>query len=219
MTELTLFLAGAVTGGVLGVVAERAVRLRGNASGTMSPDPESALLIPGVVAITTGGLWAGLVDTWTAASVPVLTAAAIVVAAALADLRGRIVPNEIVGAGAVVGAGLWIASEGSWSVVWTTVGVGAGLLLLRALSTRWIGQPGIGMGDVKLMLTLSLCLGPGALWAGYLGVVGAAVMGGGARLLGYADRRAQLPFAPFLAAGCILHWTVFPVTAVFSSPF
>ena len=75
----------------------------------------------------------------------------------------------------------------------------AGFFLLAVLY-----PPGMGMGDVKLMLLLGLVLGPAVLYAAMLGAVTASAVS--IALLvryGRAGRKIAIPYGPFLAFGAI----------------
>ena len=85
--------------------------------------------------------------------------------------------------------------------------VGAGLLaLIRGVDSRLakrsaIEQRAVGRGDVKLMASLGLLLGPGgALLAIGIGVVAGALIG----LLSRVRGNRSIPFGPFLALGSVL---------------
>lgn len=120
----------------------------------------------------------------------------------LIDLEHRLIPNVITAPAAVLAlvAGL----------VWDLDGVpeqliaaaaAAGFFLLAA-----IAKPGgMGMGDVKLVGVMGLCLGravaPAILMGLLLGVlVGGIVM---SRVGVAAGRKTKVPFGPFLAVGAL----------------
>lgn len=208
MTLLTTLLGlGAGTGAVLGAVADRAARTRGEA--TVASVPRG--VVPGATALVTAVLWTGLGATHGDAGVTVnvvqaLGAASLAVGASAGDVRGRIVPNEIVALGCVAGVAL-VPWTPSWTAhVATAIGCGAGGLLLRRLCRGVWGRDGIGLGDVKLLAVLGLWMGPSALWAAYLAVVAAAAVGTLGLATGRLTRTTRLPFAPFVLFGCVLHW-------------
>ena len=75
-----------------------------------------------------------------------------------------------------------------------------GLVLLRRES--------LGGGDIKLLAVMGVFLGwRGALWSLYLGAFIGAVVGLTLILLRRRDRRAPIPFGPFLSAGALI-WMV-----------
>lgn len=132
--------------------------------------------------------------------------AGLMAAVALIDVRHYVIPNGIV---VVLGAGglAYHAGTPDLSVV-----VGAGVTLgalawaIRWASTRMIGTPGLGLGDVKLLAALGLCLGPSAFWAAYLAALTGAVAGSAAIALHGRNREAPIPFGACLAAGVVLAW-------------
>jgi leader peptidase (prepilin peptidase)/N-methyltransferase len=128
----------------------------------------------------------------------IFAATAVYVAALVAiswiDVRERRVPNRIVlPAAAVV---LALRTIGDPSPEWALAALTAfAILLVPAL----VYPPGLGMGDVKLMLLLGAMLGREVLFALVVGLVAAAVPS--LALLVAGRRRATLPLAPFLATG------------------
>ena len=73
--------------------------------------------------------------------------------------------------------------------------------MIRAAGSKIAGREAMGWGDVKLMGSLGLLLGPsGTLVALGIGFVSGAVVGLLARL-GRKDR--EVPFGPFLALGSV----------------
>jgi prepilin signal peptidase PulO-like enzyme (type II secretory pathway) len=130
------------------------------------------------------------------------SAAAIVAAcaAAVVDARTGLIPDRISGCGAAVTlavAGL----SGTLAAALAGAAAVAGSLLALFVLTR--GR-GLGLGDVKLGVTIGAGCGPGAglLALGTAFVAGAlfaAMMVAAHRM----RRRDAIPFAPFLAAGTI----------------
>ena len=107
------------------------------------------------ISLTSGGVLAAI-------------AAALLVLAARADLHSRVVPNEIVGAGAVLA--LIIRVWGGLPLLQPTLAAtaAASALLVMRVAGRWSkGRPGMGMGDVKLGAVLGLIVGWNALWVLY----------------------------------------------------
>jgi len=204
--------AGLVVGFVGGIAARRIVTARGS-------DIEARRWLP-VLPVATAALTAGLY-VWIGATgnlatpavrlAPGLGVATLLVLSAGADLCGRIIPNEFMAAGALAGF-LFLYGETSWMAhIFTTAGSIAGGIAIQKISRRASGLSGIGMGDVKLVAVLGLWMGPQALWAVYLGVVLAAGWGILLVVSGLAERKARLPFAPFVLAGFLLHGIVRPI--------
>ena len=154
-------------------------------------------------------------DTYVAAVVALFLA--VMLAAALIDLRHRIIPNRLtypsllLGAAAVALMSIWIPGV---RVVPAVVGMlsFAGPLLIVAL----VSGRGMGMGDVKLAALIGLVLG--SLGLTYVAVAaGAAVLLGGiggvvALLLG-RSRKDAIPFGPYLAAGAMVAAVAAPLIA------
>ncbi|WP_249009832.1 A24 family peptidase [Conexibacter sp. DBS9H8] len=122
---------------------------------------------------------------------------------ALIDLEHRIIPNVILAPAAVAALIAGALTRPAGLPEQALAGVGAALfLLLFALAY----PRGMGMGDVKLVGLLGLCLGRSVavaiLAALILGVgVGVGVM---ARVGVTEGRKTAVPFGPFLAAGAVI---------------
>jgi leader peptidase (prepilin peptidase) / N-methyltransferase len=132
---------------------------------------------------------------------------AVLVACAFIDLHDRIIPNRIVLPAMVfyAAAALVLDLTGRpLSVVDGLIGFAAygGALFLVALVSG-----GMGMGDVKLAALIGLVLG--ALGLRYVGVAAmlGIVAGGVGAVVALAmgrDRKAAIPFGPYLALGAAL---------------
>jgi leader peptidase (prepilin peptidase)/N-methyltransferase len=158
-----------------------------------------------IVELATGLLMAAVVvakgadaDAWLG-----LVLVAILVPVTLIDLDHQIIPNVIVGPGAVVGLALVLATRSGHTVEHLIAGAAAGGFLLAAV----LAYPrGMGLGDVKLAGMMGIYLGravaPAMLIAMLAGtLVGAAIM---ARKGVAAGRKTKVPFGPFLAFGAIV---------------
>lgn len=167
-------------------------RVCGTAISARYPTVEAATaMICAAVAITAGSavqLALGLVLVLTLVPVTII------------DLEHRIIPNKILAPAAVVALGLGLAIDPSGEPGRLLAGAaGGGFLLAAALAY----PRGMGMGDVKLVAVMGLCLGsavgPALLVALVTGVVaGVAIM---ARVGTAAGRKTAVPFGPFLALG------------------
>ncbi len=136
------------------------------------------------------------------------TSAALLVLAARADIRFRVVPNEIVGAGAVLGFLIRVLDGLSLlQPALAAIAVASALLVVRVAGQWSKGRPGMGMGDVKLGAVLGLIVGWNALWILYLGAVFVALFGAAHRAFGH-PLPVEVPFAPFIAAGWVAAWAV-----------
>jgi len=119
------------------------------------------------------------------------------------DLEFRIIPNLITGPAAVLALvlGTILNPSGEPHRLLWAAGAG-GFLLVTAL----ISPAGMGMGDVKLLAVMGLCLGSLGAVALFAALIAQVVAAGvlavrhGAR----AARTTTLPFGPYLAAGGML---------------
>ncbi len=169
-----------------------------------------------IVEALTAALCVGVVLTRSSAAGIALGVALvlIVVPAAAIDLGYLIIPNPLVAVGAALALALGTGLDPGGEPVRLAAGAGAALALFLVV----LAYPrGMGMGDVKLVGVLGLCLGlavlPAILIALISGtLVGAVVM---ARKGVSAGRKTALPFGVFLALGAvvaifagnpILHW-------------
>ena len=80
--------------------------------------------------------------------------------------------------------------------------VGGGIIWsIRALGTLLLRREAMGLGDVKLMATSGLLLGPqGVLLAIGCALVGGSVLG---LVIWAVTRNREIPFGPFLALGVL----------------
>jgi leader peptidase (prepilin peptidase) / N-methyltransferase len=137
------------------------------------------------------------------------------VVATVIDLEFRIIPNRLtlrlpfVLLPLLVGAA---AVDGVWSdlrrAAIAGVAVPAVMFLLSEAFRLLRGQAGIGMGDIKLAISLGLVVG-------YLGglelvvfaygtIISAVVIAIGLMLAGRAKLASRIPFGPYLAIGAML---------------
>lgn len=131
----------------------------------------------------------------------------IMMALALIDADHRILPNVITIPGAAVGLVLAIFNPRVlWSDALIGCVLGGGLLYFVAwLYLRVRGREGMGMGDVKMMLTIGAFLGwQGAIMTIFIGSLIGSVVGIGMVKLTRKGWEYALPFGTFLAAAAIL---------------
>jgi len=84
-----------------------------------------------------------------------------------------------------------------------------GFEAVSALAERAFGRPALGLGDAKLAALMGAWLGPSGLGVAVaLAVLGGALVGGTARILGRLAPNQPFPFGPFLAAGTLLVWLI-----------
>lgn len=140
-------------------------------------------------------------DNWTELALG-LTFCALLVVVTLTDLERRVIPNAVLGAGAIAAVIIaGIGDPGSLSDRAIAAAAAGGFLFLVALAY----PRGMGMGDVKLAAVMGLYLGravaPGLLIGFAAGaLVGLAMI---ARL-GASARKRAVPFGPFLALGGVI---------------
>jgi leader peptidase (prepilin peptidase)/N-methyltransferase len=146
------------------------------------------------VAVAVAGLPAGLL------AVGVLLVALVPVV--VVDVRRRIVPDIVVLPAAALALALHIAAEPSrwWVPVAAALGAAGAVTLLWALR-----PDAMGLGDAKLALLMGAALGGAVVVALVAGFLAGALVGLGlVARRGWTARRATIPFAPCLAAGCVV---------------
>ncbi|UTP39758.1 A24 family peptidase [Phenylobacterium sp. LH3H17] len=122
----------------------------------------------------------------------------LLIASAAIDWRTQRLPDRLTVAMAAVGATLaWTASPDRLLEGLAAAGLTLAILLgLRAVRGRFAADPGLGLGDVKLLGALALWLGAATPWA-------VALAAGFGLLLGRIGRDAEgrIPFGPAIALG------------------
>ena len=131
-----------------------------------------------------------------------LALCAVLVTVTLTDLERRVIPNAVLLAGALVGAGIAAAADPGSLPDRAIAATGAGgFMFLIALAY----PRGMGMGDVKLVAVMGLYLGRAVAPALLIGfAVGALVGLVMIARRGAAARKQAIPFGPFLALGGIV---------------
>jgi leader peptidase (prepilin peptidase) / N-methyltransferase len=170
-----------------------------------------------VVEVITGMLFGAVAWVW--GLDPLLPALlvltwSLVVATAI-DLEHRIIPNRLTFRLPVVLLPLLVfaaAVDGAWPDllrgIIAAVAVPGVMLALSELFRLLRGQPGIGMGDIKLAISLGLVIG-------YLGgfelvvfayatIISAVVIAIVLLLAGKAKLASRIPFGPYLAVGAMV---------------
>ena len=170
-----------------------------------------------LVEAVTGVLFGGVVWQWGLdALVPALLAFtwSLVVATAI-DLEHRIIPNRLTLRLPLVLLPLLIAAaavEGAWTdlrrALIAGVALPGGMFLLSELFRVVRGQVGIGMGDVKLAVSIGLVVGYlGGLELvvfAYAAILSAVVIAVGLLAAGRARLASRIPFGPYLALGSLV---------------
>jgi len=127
---------------------------------------------------------------------------ALLVVITLTDLERRVIPNAVLGAGAVVAVAVAAVGDPSSLPDRAIAGAaaGGGLLLVALVYPR-----GMGMGDVKLAAVMGLYLGSSVAPALLIAFAAGALVGLAMIARGGAQARKQaVPFGPFLALGGIV---------------
>lgn len=125
------------------------------------------------------------------------------------DWEKKVIPNQILLIGFLIRAGL-LAYEGlryretvKAELLNAAIGFSFGLLFLLLLS--FITGHGIGYGDVKMFAWLGFCLGFfDTYYILFYSVLAAAVSGIYLLLAKKADKKKEMPFAPYVYIGCCL---------------
>ena len=131
-----------------------------------------------------------------------LVLCAVLVTITATDLELRIIPNAVLGAGAVAGlAALALGESSDLAPHLIAAAAAGGGLLLVAL----VYPAGMGMGDVKLAALLGLYLGRAVAPALLIAFAAGALVGVAMMMRhGSAARKKAIPFGPFLALGGIV---------------
>jgi leader peptidase (prepilin peptidase)/N-methyltransferase len=170
-----------------------------------------------VVELTTGVLFAAVAWVW--GLDPLLPALlvftwSLVVATAI-DLEHRIIPNRLTLRLPFVLLPLLVLAawlDDAWldlrRAVIAGLAIPLGMFLLSELFRLVRGKVGMGMGDVKLAISIGLVVGYlGGLELvvfGYGSVIAAVVVAVGLLLAGRAKLASRIPFGPYLAIGALL---------------
>ncbi len=127
------------------------------------------------------------------------------------DMKQGIIPNRLIAAGA---AGWFLFSKfygfHGFDAVWAAVALSVGMMAIN-LVTFWIlEKETFGMGDVKLLFIIGLFSGWEGFWFLYLSIFIGALIALTGMAFHKIERKTQLPFAPFLAAGCMIGIFILP---------
>lgn len=123
----------------------------------------------------------------------------LLVLVSLVDLDLQIIPDELVGVGALLG----VSHALTMGLRASVLGGATGFFTLAAIAL--IGRGAMGGGDVKLMGALGLYLGfPHIVVAMMAAFILAALVAGVLLVTGQRKGRDLIPFGPFLAAGTLM---------------
>lgn len=170
-----------------------------------------------IIELLVGILWAVVAAihglTWLLPALLVLTWALVV--ATIIDLEHRIIPNKLTYPLAPITLTLLVlaaAAMGDWNDLVRAIIVGlalpTGMFLLSETFRILRGQAGMGMGDVKLAVSLGLVLGYLGGWQVAIGlyatIISAVLIAVGLMLAGRAKLASRIPFGPYLAIGTLV---------------
>ena len=173
--------------------------LRGRCRRCGTPIPARYPLVEGLSALLFGAATIRFEDAGELALALVLISVSI--ALAVTDLEYRLLPNRIVGFGAVAG---FVLSALAGPAAWWTHPLAALAVagFLFALASAYPG--GMGMGDVKMGGMLGLFLGPYAALAVFVGALFGTILYVSLVGAGRIGRGSALPFGTFMAFGAII---------------
>jgi leader peptidase (prepilin peptidase)/N-methyltransferase len=142
---------------------------------------------------------------WVAVMIAALLA--LMPAISIIDFRHKLIPNRITYPAAatfavyIVVARLFDGGTDPARALWGLLLYGGGLFLLALISR------GMGMGDAKLAVVIGMVFG--SIGLRYVAVAAAAAIalggiGGIVALAIWRDRKAKIPFGPYMAAGAVV---------------
>jgi len=119
------------------------------------------------------------------------------------DIKSRTISNRLIICGCILGI-ILVSFEIDISVAFDALMgflVGGGILLIIA----YISKGGIGMGDVKLMSCIGICLGIGrTLGTLMMAIICSGIFAAVILLINKSDKRGTIPFAPFILLGTLI---------------
>lgn len=150
---------------------------------------------------------------WTSVALLATLLSWVLLVAALIDARWRVIPNGLLVSAACMAAGVHLAVLPGRILPSVAAGaVGGGVFLaVRQFHASMTGRKGLGMGDVKLVAVMGLCLGWSAVTMVYLACVVSALLGTLGIVAGRLHRRSRVPFAPFAAVGFWIYHVARPL--------
>lgn len=170
---------------------------------------------PSVEAVT-GALWATVaaVHGWTWLLPALLAFTWVLVVATVIDLRHRIIPNRLTYRAAPVLLALLAvaaATRGEWGDLGRGIVAGLAIPIVMFLLSEGFrlarGQAGMGMGDVKLAVSIGLVVGYLGGWELLVAFYGTAVAGAAVVVVllvaGRATLASRIPYGPYLAVGAL----------------
>jgi len=186
--------------------------LRGRCRQCNAPISARYPLVEALVGVLFGLVAAVHSDTWALPAFLALTW--VLVVGSFIDAEHRILPNRMTLRAPLILLPLLFAAAGiedAWPDLLRglvfALGIPAAMLAVSELFRLIRGQSGIGMGDIKLAISLGLVLG----WLGgaevvaflYASLIAAVVVALGLVLTGRAKLASRIPFGPYLALGTL----------------
>lgn len=134
----------------------------------------------------------------------------IVAAISYVDFRKMRIPNVLVIALAGFGLAFQFASTGQFPILNLVFAVGVGSLfwLMRYVFFKLKGQPGLGLGDVKMAAACGVWINPWFFSVFLLIASLTCIVYAGFRAMIYGRQTLgeRIPFGPFLGIGLIAIW-------------
>ena len=196
---------------VLGVVFFRLAHIALTESETdaaSSPPPAALYVVMTVSLLAVAAFLAGFYQAGPLPVAQILLILSVLWACAWADAKAFLIPNRVLLAGSMGALALLavrILSQPG-QVIYTIAStlVSTGALLLSALACRLLSRGSVGMGDVKLLGVMGLCLAALVWGALFCSFVAAFVYCVFLLVAKKAKRSDSIPFAPLLLVGTVL---------------
>lgn len=127
---------------------------------------------------------------------------------AWADAKAYLIPNRVLGFGALAAVAVFalevLAAPGQALSLLLRTAVAAGALGLGALLCLLVSPKSVGMGDVKLLAVMGLCLGMDLVWSAvFCALLVSFVYCVFLLVTRRAKRTDSIPFAPLVLAGTL----------------
>lgn len=138
-----------------------------------------------------------------------LLACAILWTCTWTDMRAYLIPNRVLAVGGVFAVAVLlleiVLTPGQALYLFVRTAVAAVALLAAAGLCRLVSPRSVGMGDVKLLAMMGLCLGMDLVWSAlFFSFVALFCVCVVLLITRRAKRTDSIPFAPFLLAGTVL---------------
>ena len=128
---------------------------------------------------------------------------ALLLAAAIIDIKHRVIPNRLAAVGAAAGTVIAVINFDLPIVFDAFLGLFAAGGLLGIIHI--LSKGGIGMGDVKLFACAGIFLGlQQVLYSLVLAIIAGGAAGVILLITRVSGRKGTMPFAPFILVGCAL---------------